>query len=44
VRLAIDRQTGQLTGQMLNVEQDVLGTLAMQCTPSRDEDQPQPRF
>ncbi|MFT3801233.1 MAG: hypothetical protein QM766_08430 [Burkholderiaceae bacterium] len=44
VRLAVDRQTGDLSGQMLTLSEEVLGTLAMRCTPSRDEDQPQPKF
>lgn len=44
VRLSIDRQSGDLAGEMLNVEDRPLATFAMHCEPVNDEDLPPPKF
>ena len=44
IRMAIDRQTGELTGDILNIQDEVLASLALDCEPSTDEQQPAPRF
>lgn len=44
VRLAIDRQTAALEGEMLDGRGDTLGRLAMRCTPSSNDDAPAPKF
>lgn len=43
-RLSIDRQSGELRGELLNADGDVLGNLKMQCEPKSPEDMPAPRF
>jgi hypothetical protein len=43
-RISIDRQTGGLEGEMLNIEGNVLGKLTMQCTPQSMDDVPAPKF
>jgi len=43
-RISIDRQTGGLEGELLNIEGSVLGKLAMQCTPQSMDDVPAPKF
>ena len=43
-RLSIDRQTGGLEGELLNIEGNVLGKLTMQCTPQSMDDVPAPKF
>lgn len=43
-RLSIDRQSGDLEGEMLNIEGNVLGKLSMVCKPQSMEDIPAPRF
>lgn len=44
VRLSIDRQSGSLSGEMLNAEAHQLGTMAMTCEPVSEEDLPAPKF
>lgn len=44
IRLAIDRQTAELEGEILNAQDQVLGTLEMKCEPRTMESMPQPRF
>jgi hypothetical protein len=39
IRLSIDRQSGALQGQLLNEQDGVLATLAMQCALRSDEGQ-----
>ncbi len=43
-RLSIDRQTGGLEGELLNIEGNVLGRLRMECTPQSMDDVPAPKF
>lgn len=43
-RLSIDRQTGQLQGEILDGRNDVLARLQMNCEPTKDADAPAPRF
>ena len=43
-RLSIDRQTGGLDGELLNIEGNVLGKLKMQCTPQSMDEVPAPKF
>lgn len=43
-RLTIDRQTGELRGDLINVEGEMLGNLKMACEPRSPEDMPAPRF
>jgi hypothetical protein len=44
IRLAIDRQSGALTGQVLNEADEVLGTLEMRCSGRSAQDVPPPRL
>lgn len=44
IRLAIDRQSGELSGDLLNAGDESLASLEMTCVPSSDADQPAPRF
>jgi len=44
IRLSIDRQSADLEGEILNAEDQVLGTLQMTCEPKTLEDMPQPKF
>jgi hypothetical protein len=44
VRLSIDRQSGGLSGELLNAEASQLGTLAMNCEAINEEDLPAPKF
>lgn len=44
VRLSIDRQSGRLTGEMLNAVQERLATLDMTCEPLKEEDLAPPKF
>ncbi|MBL8326749.1 MAG: hypothetical protein JNJ89_17490 [Rubrivivax sp.] len=43
-RVAIDRQTGDLEGEMVGPEGEVLGRMDMTCVPRRDGEGPAPRF
>jgi len=43
-RVAIDRQTGDLEGEMVGPEGEVLGRMDMTCTPKKDGEGPAPRF
>jgi hypothetical protein len=43
-RLSIDRQTGALEGDLLNIAGDVLGRIRMACTPQSVDDIPAPKF
>lgn len=44
VRLAIDRQDGQLEGELRDANDDMLGTLAMSCDSVDPDELPQPKF
>ncbi len=44
VRLSIDRQSGGLTGEMLNPDHQQLATLQMQCQPVDEENLPPAKF
>ena len=44
VRVAIDRQSGDLSGDLLNAEEQSMAQLKMQCQPMREEDLPPPKF
>lgn len=43
-RLAIDRSSGVLQGEIVGPAGEVLGLIDMQCEPRRPEDAPAPRF
>jgi hypothetical protein len=43
-RISIDRQTGELEGEMVAPGGEVLGRIAMTCTPKKDGEGPAPRF
>jgi len=43
-RVAIDRQTGELEGEMVGPEGEVLGRMDMNCEPKKDGEGPAPRF
>ena len=43
-RFSIDRQTGQLEGEIVGPAGDVLGLMDMQCEPKREGEGPAPRF
>jgi hypothetical protein len=43
-RVSIDRQTGELEGEMVSGEGEVLGRMDMSCEPRKDGDGPAPRF
>lgn len=44
VRMSIDRQSGQLSGEMLNAASDRLGSLDMSCEAFKEEDLAPPKF
>lgn len=44
VRLSVDRQTAELEGELLDFNDDSLGTLSMQCKPTTMDDAPEPKF
>ncbi|MBI5926833.1 MAG: hypothetical protein HY836_14680 [Aquabacterium sp.] len=44
IRISVDRQTGGLEGDLLDFNDDSLGTIAMDCQPARMEDMPEPKF
>ncbi len=43
-RLAVDRQSGVLEGEIVGPAGEVLGLIDMQCEPKKDADAPAPRF
>lgn len=43
-RFSIDRQTGQLEGEIVGPAGEVLGLMDMQCEPKREGEGPAPRF
>lgn len=43
-RVSIDRQTGELEGEMVGPEGEVLGRMDMTCTPKKEGEGPAPRF
>lgn len=43
-RVSIDRQTGDLEGEMVGPEGEVLGRMDMNCQPRKDGEGPAPRF
>lgn len=43
-RVAIDRQTGELEGEMVGPDGEVLGRMDMSCEPRKDGEGPAPRF
>lgn len=44
IRLSIDRQSGDLEGELLDHNDTSLGTLAMECEPQSMDEVPEPRF
>jgi hypothetical protein len=44
IRLSIDRQSGELEGELLDHNDESLGTVAMDCEPQSMDDVPEPRF
>jgi hypothetical protein len=43
-RVSIDRQNGELEGEMVSAEGEVLGRMDMTCEPRKDGEGPAPRF
>lgn len=43
-RLSIDRQSGDLEGEMIAPQDELLGRFRMNCEPKKEEDAPAPRF
>jgi hypothetical protein len=44
IRIAVDRQTAELEGTLLDFNDESLGEIAMQCEPSTMDDAPEPKF
>jgi hypothetical protein len=44
IRLSVDRQTGELEGELLDFNDDSLGTIAMACRPVKMDEMPEPKF
>ena len=44
VRIAVDRQTAELEGELLDFNDESLGTIAMDCKPTSMDDAPEPKF
>jgi len=44
IRLSIDRQSGRLSGEMLNAQDQTLATLGMSCKAIEEDDLPAPKF
>jgi hypothetical protein len=44
VRIAVDRQTAELEGTLLDFNDEALGEIAMQCQPSSMDEAPEPKF
>lgn len=44
IRLSIDRQSGELEGELLDHDDNLLGNLEMACEPQSMDEVPEPRF
>jgi hypothetical protein len=44
IRVSVDRQTAELEGELLDFNDDSLGTIAMDCKPTTMDDAPEPKF
>ena len=44
IRISVDRQTAELEGELLDFNDDSLGTIAMNCKPLTADDMPEPQF
>jgi hypothetical protein len=44
IRISVDRQTAELEGELLDFNDDSLGTIAMDCKPTTMDDAPEPKF
>lgn len=44
IRLSVDRQSAELEGELLDFNDDSLGTIAMDCTPLKPDEMPEPKF
>lgn len=44
IRIAVDRQTAELEGELLDFNDESLGTLDMACKPTSMNDTPEPKF
>lgn len=44
IRLSVDRQTGALEGELLDFNDDSLGTIEMACNPVKMDEMPEPKF
>lgn len=44
IRLSIDRQSGELEGELLDHDDNLLGNLEMECEPQSMDEVPEPRF
>jgi hypothetical protein len=44
IRLSVDRQSGELEGELLDHNDEPLGTVAMDCEPQAMDEVPAPRF
>jgi hypothetical protein len=44
IRLSVDRQSAELEGELLDFNDDLLGTIEMACTPLKPDEMPEPRF
>ncbi len=44
IRLSIDRQSGELEGELLDHDDNLLGNLQMECEPQSMDEVPEPRF
>lgn len=44
IRLSIDRQSGELEGELLDHDDNLLGNLEMVCEPQSMDEVPEPRF
>ena len=44
IRLAIDRQEGELEGELLDFNDDLIGTMQMTCEKVDTDELPEPKF
>lgn len=44
IRVSVDRQTGALEGELLDFNDDSLGTMEMACNPVKMDEMPEPKF
>lgn len=44
IRLSVDRQSGELEGELLDFNDDSLGTIEMDCKPVKMDEMPEPKF